>query len=147
MVPLFGPRTPRLLHISEGPHALLEINDCDHIFFEDLDSRPVNVTKILSIVLTLARLARSKGVTVTSGLYAETDAEAVVLEQILIDSGISKERVIGGWLNGFQNQPIRYLRVPVSVLPDTENDELFEKFGDTSRFAVTYDFTRKGSKK
>jgi hypothetical protein len=144
VVPLFGSRTPRLLHISEGPSALLEVCDCDHIFFEELDSRPVNAIKILSIVLTLAKLARSKGVTVTSGLFAETDAEAVVLEQIMIDSGIAKEHVIGGWLNGFQNQPIRYLRVPVSVLPCTDTDEVFKKFGDTSRLAVTYDFTKKG---
>lgn len=144
VVPLVGPRRPRIIAMTNGPRALLDTKDCDRIFFEALETRPADITKALTIATSLGRLALEKRATVLAGLFAASDAEALLLEQGLVDLGIPKENIVAGWLNGIGNSAIRYVRVPAWVLMDRGLPDPTDKTHDAS---LVVDFKLRSSKK
>lgn len=131
IVPLFGPRRPRILDVASGPRALLDAKDCDRIFFESLETRPADIISALAVARSLGRLSLEKSATVLAGLFAATDTEALLFEQGLIDFGIAKESVVAGWLNGFGNAAIRYVRLPAEALMDQDLPDLVGTAQDT----------------
>jgi hypothetical protein len=144
VVPLLGPRRPRIMAMSDGPRALFDAPGCDQIFFESLDARPADALKVLSVASSLGRLAIEKSARVSAGLFAAHDAEALLFEQALVDFGLPKECVIAGWLNGLGNNATRYVRVPASALIDRGLPDLTEKLHDHARVV---DFNLRSLKK
>jgi hypothetical protein len=144
IVPLFGPRRSRILDIASGPRALLDAKDYERIFFESLETRPADIISALAFARSLGRLSLEKSATVLAGLFAATDAEALLFEQGLIDFGIAKESVVAGWLNGFGNAAIRYVRLPAEALMDQDLPDLMGTAQDTG---TLIDFNIKTSMK
>lgn len=133
IVPLFGPRRPRIIDLASGPRAILDAKDFDRIFFESLEARPADIISALAVATSLSRLSLEKSATVLAGLFAATDAEALLFEQGLIDFGIARESVVAGWLNGFGNASIRYVRVLAEALMDQGLRDLMDTAQDTGR--------------
>jgi hypothetical protein len=133
--------------MAEGPPPLLSAVQCDHVFFENLSTRPANAAKSLAIAASLGRLAVDRCATIMAGIFAADDSEALTLEKSLADVGVPLDRLVSCWLNGADNSPIRYVRLRASALEGLANPDILSHFDREGRVLKFVSFSsRKGSR-
>jgi hypothetical protein len=145
IVPLFSAHDLGVVHLNSVTAASLNAMVLDHVFFERLATRPADVTKTIGITVALANFARLNSATVSAGIYAADDSEALTLEQSLIDMGVTPHALVACWLNGPGNSSVRYVRIAVESLQHIKIKENCQT-GAYSSFADNFGMilTKKG---
>jgi hypothetical protein len=114
--PLFGPGSPRILTMMDGPGALVAERIWDHVFFESLPTTPFNATKSIALFGLLASLALERCGTIVAGINTRNDEDALIFERSLYGAGVLGQDIVSFWLNSETNAAVRYLRIPANTL-------------------------------
>ncbi len=120
--PLFGPGSPRILTMMDGPDALVAERIWDYVFFESLPTTPFDATKSLALSGLLASLALERCGTIVAGINTRNDEDALIFERSLHGAGVSGQEIVSFWLNSETNAAIRYLRIPANALANQHLD-------------------------